>query len=113
MQKNTNLSAVSLDLKSIHCLPRLSKALYVSGSFKSALPTEARKQRAISKNHHKVVMASAAAPSSAFAATQIIDSGLPRSSVVGVLGGGQLGKMLAQEAVRVITFMNAYIVLRQ
>ena len=29
-----------------------------------------------------------------------IGGGLPRTSVVGVLGGGQLGKMLAQAAVR-------------
>src|SRR5690349_7748727 len=31
--------------------------------------------------------------------TQITATGLPRAAVVGVLGGGQLGKMLAQEAV--------------
>ena len=32
--------------------------------------------------------------------TIVVDGGLPRSAVVGVLGGGQLGKMLAIEAVR-------------
>lgn len=30
---------------------------------------------------------------------KIVSTGLPRTAVVGVLGGGQLGKMLAQEAV--------------
>lgn len=30
----------------------------------------------------------------------IAEAGLPRTAVVGVLGGGQLGKMLALEAVR-------------
>ena len=31
--------------------------------------------------------------------TKVVDTGLPRTAVVGVLGGGQLGKMMAQEAV--------------
>lgn len=30
--------------------------------------------------------------------TRVIDTGFPRTAVVGILGGGQLGKMLAQEA---------------
>lgn len=42
------------------------------------------------------VMASA----SFVGATSIEEGGLPRSAVVGVLGGGQLGKMLAQEAAK-------------
>lgn len=33
------------------------------------------------------------------APTKVVDTGLPRTAVVGVLGGGQLGKMMAQEAV--------------
>eukprot|EP00884_Botryococcus_braunii_P000738 jgi/Botrbrau1/10665/Bobra.53_2s0021.1 len=32
--------------------------------------------------------------------TLISDGGLPRAAVVGVLGGGQLGQMLAQEAIK-------------
>ena len=32
--------------------------------------------------------------------TIVVAGGLPRAAVVGVLGGGQLGKMLAMEAVR-------------
>ena len=32
--------------------------------------------------------------------TIVVEGGLPRAAVVGVLGGGQLGKMLAMEAVR-------------
>lgn len=40
----------------------------------------------------------AAAPE---APTKVVDTGLPRTAVVGVLGGGQLGKMLGQEAVSV------------
>lgn len=32
--------------------------------------------------------------------TVVVQGGLPRAAVVGVLGGGQLGKMLAMEAVR-------------
>jgi phosphoribosylaminoimidazole carboxylase len=44
------------------------------------------------------VMANAAPNSGA--PTSIGDGGLPRTAVVGVLGGGQLGKMLAQEAAK-------------
>lgn len=33
------------------------------------------------------------------APTKVVETGLPRTAVVGVLGGGQLGKMLGQEAV--------------
>ena len=33
------------------------------------------------------------------AATKVVETGLPRTAVVGVLGGGLLGKMLGQEAV--------------
>lgn len=40
-----------------------------------------------------------AAASQSDAATKVVDTGLPRTAVVGVLGGGQLGKMMAQEAV--------------
>jgi len=40
-----------------------------------------------------------AAQAAGEAATKVVDSGLPRTAVVGVLGGGQLGKMMAQEAV--------------
>lgn len=40
----------------------------------------------------------AAAPE---APTKVVETGLPRTAVVGVLGGGQLGKMLGQEAVSV------------
>ena len=42
---------------------------------------------------------SAAASSSMDHPTAIHPAGLPRTAVVGVLGGGQLGKMLGQEAV--------------
>ena len=34
--------------------------------------------------------------------TIVVEGGLPRAAVVGVLGGGQLGKMLAIEAVRLL-----------
>ena len=40
-----------------------------------------------------------AAPDSPSVAS-VAPAGLPRTAVVGVLGGGQLGKMLGQEAVR-------------
>jgi phosphoribosylaminoimidazole carboxylase len=42
----------------------------------------------------------AATPAGADAPTAVAPGGLPRSAVVGVLGGGQLGKMLAQEAAK-------------
>lgn len=41
-----------------------------------------------------------AAASQSNAPTKVVDTGLPRTAVVGVLGGGQLGKMMAQEAAK-------------
>lgn len=41
----------------------------------------------------------AASTAAGEAPTKMSDNGLPRTAVVGVLGGGQLGKMLGQEAV--------------
>ncbi len=56
------------------------------------------------RKHVITCVASPPEPTAAAAAasdvpTKIASNGLPRSAVVGVLGGGQLGKMLAQEAV--------------
>lgn len=47
----------------------------------------------------RAVTCTAASQAAAETATKVVDSGLPRTAVVGVLGGGQLGKMLGQEAV--------------
>lgn len=41
-----------------------------------------------------------AASAAALGPTHITEGGLPRTAVLGVLGGGQLGKMLAQEAAK-------------
>ena len=47
------------------------------------------------------VTCSAAPAAGEAASTKVVESGLPRTAVVGVLGGGQLGKMMGQEAVSV------------
>lgn len=50
--------------------------------------------------HAVTCMATPPQPAGGAGPTSISEGGLPRSAVVGVLGGGQLGKMIAQEAVR-------------
>ncbi|PSC69680.1 phosphoribosylaminoimidazole chloroplastic [Micractinium conductrix] len=46
------------------------------------------------------VTCSAAPAAGEAASTKVVESGLPRTAVVGVLGGGQLGKMMGQEAAK-------------
>lgn len=46
------------------------------------------------------VTCQAASPAGENAATKVVATGLPRTAVVGVLGGGQLGKMMGQEAAK-------------
>lgn len=48
----------------------------------------------------RLAVAATAAAQSEASPSHVVDTGLPRTAVVGVLGGGQLGKMLGQEAVR-------------
>ncbi len=56
-------------------------------------------QRHAARRTMRAVSCSAASPAAGETATKVVESGLPRTAVVGVLGGGQLGKMLGQEAV--------------
>jgi len=65
-------------------------SIKTASSLRNSLKSAPRKGRLIE------MAASTAPPASD--PTSITDAGLPRSAVVGVLGGGQLGKMLAQEA---------------
>ena len=59
--------------------------------------SSAPRRRAMAERQQAVTCQAAA--SQADAPTKVVDTGLPRTAVVGVLGGGQLGKMMAQEAV--------------
>jgi phosphoribosylaminoimidazole carboxylase len=55
-------------------------------------PSQARRMQPVG--------ASTVASINAVSATAVAEGGLPRSVVLGILGGGQLGKMLAQEAAK-------------
>ncbi|KAL4429623.1 hypothetical protein ABPG77_008672 [Micractinium sp. CCAP 211/92] len=57
-------------------------------------------QRHAARRTMRAVSCSAASPAAGETATKVVESGLPRTAVVGVLGGGQLGKMLGQEAAK-------------
>jgi len=59
--------------------------------------SSAPRRRAMAERQQAVTCQATASQSDA--PTKIVDTGLPRTAVVGVLGGGQLGKMMAQEAV--------------
>lgn len=82
-------AALHLDCTNIVSASALSTQKYSRKAFFAAAPSGRRAQSAARLS----VMASAAA-------TQVQEGALPRSSVVGILGGGQLGKMLAQEAAK-------------
>eukprot|EP00887_Chlorella_sp_A99_P006268 scaffold3.g6268.t1 len=63
-----------------------------------------RRQAAVARNpparRASQLVQAAASAAEAPSDTQVTQTGLPRTAVVGVLGGGQLGKMLAQEAAK-------------